>query len=449
MRSLQCALLCVAVAACGGGDDDGAAPDGGAINSDAAAAPPEIMTLSPDHGPLAGGTTVTLTGANFTGADMVVFGTLQAMGVTTVDATTLEVVAPAGLADGPVDVTVFNSGGFAMATGAYSYNPLPTIASISPQHGDPGATVTITGTGFTALEAGANTVMVGDAACGSIATASDTEITCVPALGAPYEYRTVTVTNANGTATADPGFRHVGSGLLIAEGRNAAGTPKLYYFDPTTMALAEIGPTIDMTGLATAPDGTVYGATSNRSNRQLVTVDPRTGAYAVIGPIRIDGSTNEPRIGDITWHDDTLYGWLARDGEDLFTIDLATGAGTTVGDSAIGTNYRAIASDGTDVFIAQHTSANARLVDVSNGSVTPAFGITEASSDNIRTMTWYDGELYAVRRGIAAPEPPKAWAVPGGGSSGATIVHIDVETGAVTPLVVVPFDAHAIGVTPF
>src|ERR1700704_2401564 len=40
--------------------------------------PPEVENVSPNRGPLAGGTEVTITGANFTGATAVAFGSASA-----------------------------------------------------------------------------------------------------------------------------------------------------------------------------------------------------------------------------------------------------------------------------------------------------------------------------------------------------------------------------------
>ena len=66
---------------------------------------PTVTSISPTTGPTAGGTSVTITGTNLTGATSVNFGSEAATEVTVVDATTVTATAPSGTAGG-VDVTV-------------------------------------------------------------------------------------------------------------------------------------------------------------------------------------------------------------------------------------------------------------------------------------------------------------------------------------------------------
>ena len=72
-------------------------------------AAPTVSAVSPIAGPIAGGTVVTITGTNLTGATAVKFGTATAT-FTVVSATSVTATAPAGTA-GTVDVTVTTAGG--------------------------------------------------------------------------------------------------------------------------------------------------------------------------------------------------------------------------------------------------------------------------------------------------------------------------------------------------
>jgi hypothetical protein len=84
---------------------------------------PSVASLSPTVGSTAGGTSVTITGANFTGATAVAFGTKAATGFTVNSATQISAVAPAA-ATGTVDVTVTSPNGTS-ATGSgdkYTYS---------------------------------------------------------------------------------------------------------------------------------------------------------------------------------------------------------------------------------------------------------------------------------------------------------------------------------------
>ncbi len=71
---------------------------------------PTVTGISPDAGPTSGGTSVTVTGTNFAGADAVDFGATPATGFTVNSATSLTATAPAGTT-GTVDVTVRTPGG--------------------------------------------------------------------------------------------------------------------------------------------------------------------------------------------------------------------------------------------------------------------------------------------------------------------------------------------------
>jgi len=66
--------------------------------------PPSVTGVSPGSGPQAGGTTVTITGGNFTGASAVRFGSSNAQSFKVSGSGSIEAVSPAG--SGTVDVTV-------------------------------------------------------------------------------------------------------------------------------------------------------------------------------------------------------------------------------------------------------------------------------------------------------------------------------------------------------
>src|SRR5215813_2109500 len=72
--------------------------------------PPTITNVNPNTGPTSGGTSVTITGTNFSGVTAVRFGS-NAAGSFTVDsdATQITATSPAGM--GTVDVTVTNEHG--------------------------------------------------------------------------------------------------------------------------------------------------------------------------------------------------------------------------------------------------------------------------------------------------------------------------------------------------
>jgi len=88
---------------------------------------PTVTGLSPTSGPVAGGTSVTITGANFTGVTAVLFGATAATSFTVVNATTSTATAPAQVA-GTVNVRVITSAGTSpiAAANQFTYGPIST-----------------------------------------------------------------------------------------------------------------------------------------------------------------------------------------------------------------------------------------------------------------------------------------------------------------------------------
>jgi hypothetical protein len=92
----------------------------------AQAAAPTVTAIAPKQGPAAGGTAVTITGTDLTGATEVKFGAVAATNVTPVSATEVKATSPAG--SGKVHVTVVTGGGASTASAAdeFTYEAAPT-----------------------------------------------------------------------------------------------------------------------------------------------------------------------------------------------------------------------------------------------------------------------------------------------------------------------------------
>ncbi len=114
---------------------------------------PTVTGISPTTGSEAGGTVVTVTGTEFTGATAVKFGTTAGTSLTVNSATQITITSPAGAA-GTVNITVTTPGGTSATSPAdeftYTITPL-TVTGITPGTGVAGTSVSITnlaGTGF-------------------------------------------------------------------------------------------------------------------------------------------------------------------------------------------------------------------------------------------------------------------------------------------------------------
>ena len=91
---------------------------------------PTVSSISPNQGPLAGGTSVTITGTNLTGATAVTIGGNTATGITVVNDTTITVTVPSGTA-GAKDVVVTTAGGSGTGVSLYTYITTPIVTTNS------------------------------------------------------------------------------------------------------------------------------------------------------------------------------------------------------------------------------------------------------------------------------------------------------------------------------
>lgn len=153
------------------------------INND-----PTIASFSPTTGAI--GTTITLTGTNFTGATAVSFGGTAASSFTVVNATTITAVVASGTSG---NVSVTTPGGTAIKSG-FTFDNSPSITSFTPTTAGTGTVVNITGVRFT----GATAVTFGGTAASSFTVNSATSITATVAAGASGS---VAVTTSFGTGT--------------------------------------------------------------------------------------------------------------------------------------------------------------------------------------------------------------------------------------------------------
>ncbi len=137
--------------------------------------PPTVTDVSPGNGPESGGTSVTVTGTNFMNGASVKFGGGFASAVVVVSTTEITCNTPSG--SGTVDVVVRNADGDSdTLSSAFSYDPPPSITSVSRDHGPEsgGTNVTITGTNFDVSAS----VTVGGVSALNVSVVSPASISC-------------------------------------------------------------------------------------------------------------------------------------------------------------------------------------------------------------------------------------------------------------------------------
>jgi formylglycine-generating enzyme required for sulfatase activity len=99
---------------------------------------PTVSSVSPTSGSTLGGTAITITGTNLTGASSVTVGGVAATSVVVVSPTRITAVTPAGTA-GAKTVAVTTAGGTATVTGGFTYQSIivPTWATLVEAMPDP------------------------------------------------------------------------------------------------------------------------------------------------------------------------------------------------------------------------------------------------------------------------------------------------------------------------
>ncbi len=158
-------------------------------------APPNIVSISPSSGTVAGGTEVMLSGHNFYEEGFsVLFGNNAGVDVDVVSLTLATATTPPG--SGTADVVVTNLYGSDRLEDAFNYLPPPQLDSVSPSFGSEagGTLVTLHGSNF--AKAQETVVMFGDSPLLSLQILNDNEIMGLTPPGTGQI--TVTIENENG-----------------------------------------------------------------------------------------------------------------------------------------------------------------------------------------------------------------------------------------------------------
>ncbi|UAK31851.1 IPT/TIG domain-containing protein [Nocardia asteroides] len=237
---------------------------------------PALASIEPGSGPETGGNTVTLTGTGLTGTTAVTFDGTPALTFTVVSDAQITAVAPAGT--GSADVTLTTAGGTSNPV-AYTYLPVPALASIAldpgPETG--GNTVTFTGTGFT----DATAVHFGANAAVSYTVVSDSRITAVVPAGSGTV--DATVTTAGGTSNpvtytyvVAPALAPIEPGSGPETGGNAVPLTGTGFTDATAVKF----------GLTPATSFTVV------SDTEIIAVAPAQSGTAAVTVTSVGGDSN-------------------------------------------------------------------------------------------------------------------------------------------------------------
>jgi hypothetical protein len=331
---------------------------------------PVITSVSPDHGSSIGGATITVTGtalASGSGTSIAIVGEEQAVVETATD-TMVTFVLPAGIEQSVVDITISDDSGFAIAPAAFTYNPLPLVLAISPAGGTAGGgtPVMLTGRGFSDLEAGAVSLVIGGGSATNVVVQSDTMLTAVTGATPPgtpaFTPLDVELADANGSASLANAYSTTKQGLLMLSRNDQS----LSFFDPTTKDIKRIGtfPT-RLHSCALGADGVLYGTGRDPTTgvHSLFTFDGLNASTTLVGPTNDGSNGAQYGISSLAFVGSTLFGFV--DGpccsstiKRLVTIDPATGSATLVGPSPVTAARGQVIGtrDGATVFYAETSS---------------------------------------------------------------------------------------------
>ena len=358
---------------------------------------PTVTSVSPNNGPPAGGTAVTITGTNFAAGATATFGGTAATNVVVVNSTTITATTPAGSA-GAVTVTVTVNGQSGSLTNGFSYVVAPTVSSVSPNSGSTlgGTAVTITGTNFAA---GATATFGGTAATNVVVVNSTTITATTPAGSAGAV--TVTVTN--------PGSQN-GS---LTNGYTYVVVPTVTSVSPNNGPTAG-GTAVTITGTNFAAGATAtFGGTAATNvvvvnSTTITATTPAGSAGAVTVMVTVNGQNGNLTNG---------FTYLAPP----TVSSVSPNSGSTLGGTAVtitGTNFAAGATAtfggtaATNVVVVNSTTITATTPAGSAGAVTVAVTV------NGQNGSLTNGYTYVVVPTVTSVSPNN------GSTAGGTAVTI-------------------------
>ena len=238
---------------------------------------PTVTAVSPSVGPLAGGTSITITGENLTGATAIKVGGTECSAFSVTNATTATCTTPEGTA-GTKNVEVTTPGGTTVANTLYTYYAIPEVTAVSPNSGSSAGGTSITITGENLI--GATAIKVGGNACESFNVSNDTTATCTTPPGTAGA-NSVEVTTPGGITAANTLYTYTTvptvTGITPNTGTTAGGTPVTISGNDFTGATA-----VTVGGVACG-NYTVVSATS---------ITCTTGAHAP-GAVSVEVTTPE------------------------------------------------------------------------------------------------------------------------------------------------------------
>ncbi|HEY5026038.1 MAG TPA: IPT/TIG domain-containing protein [Acidimicrobiales bacterium] len=253
-------------------------------------APPTVTSVAPTAGSTVGGTSVSISGANLTGATAVDFGPTSATSFTVHNNSSISATAPAG-SQGTVDVTVTTPGGTSTTRSGdrFAYYIPPRVTGVSPALGPTsgGFSVTISGTNFSGVTA----VSFGNKSASGFTVNSATSISATDPIGSAGIVD-VTVATPGGTSPD-----------VTADEFTYFATPTITSVGPAAGPVAG-GTSVTITGTNfSAVSGVMFGSEAASSftvdnPTSITATTPPKGASTVDVTVTTPGGTSSTNSGD-------------------------------------------------------------------------------------------------------------------------------------------------------
>lgn len=224
MLAIVCYLLMVASAGSQmiPGGSSPMIPSGGGGGGGGSTAP-FVTAVTPGSGLPAGGTSVVISGINFTGVTAVAFGSNPAASFSFVNSSTINATSPAGTGVVDVRVTTPVAQSGITPVDQFTYAAAPVVTALTPNSGAPagGTPVVISGTGFTGVTA----VAFGGTPAASFSFVNSTTINATsPAGSGVVDVRVTTPVGQSGIVVADQ-YTYSGGGGCSGVIDAGAGCP--------------------------------------------------------------------------------------------------------------------------------------------------------------------------------------------------------------------------------